>query len=90
VTFADNDLLDTMAEKDWFSPIHFIIAFVGGLLSVYWTRVHNLFDGPRMRTNAPVSTSEDRMWRAQKERQQQGAREAGRIGYIGNEGPVCN
>jgi hypothetical protein len=27
------------------------------------------------------------MWRAQKERQQQGAREAARIGYIGNEGP---
>ena len=30
------------------------------------------------------------MWREQKERQQQGAREAGRIGYIGNEGPVGN
>jgi hypothetical protein len=40
-------------------------------------------------TNPSVSTSEDRMWRAQLERQQQGAREAGRIGYIGNEGPPC-
>jgi len=30
------------------------------------------------------------MWRAQKQRQQQGAREAGRIGYIGNEGSVGN
>ena len=30
------------------------------------------------------------MWREQKERQQQGEREAGRIGYIGNEGPVGN
>ena len=29
-------------------------------------------------------------WRAQLERQQQGAREAGRIGYIGNEGPPSN
>lgn len=38
-------------------------------------------------TNASVSTSEARLWREQKERQQQGARDAGRIGYIGNEGP---
>ena len=27
------------------------------------------------------------MWQEEKERQQQGDREAGRIGYIGNEGP---
>ena len=30
---------------------------------------------------------ESRMWRMQKERQQRIAREAGRIGYIGNAGP---
>jgi hypothetical protein len=30
----------------------------------------------------------DRMWRLQKERQQRIAREAGRIGYIGNAGPA--
>lgn len=29
-----------------------------------------------------------RMWRLQKERQQRLAREAGRIGYIGNAGPA--
>ena len=35
----------------------------------------------------PVSASEDaRLWRGEKERQQQGVREEGRIGYIGNEG----
>jgi hypothetical protein len=28
------------------------------------------------------------MWRAQLERQQQSAREAGRIGWIGNAGPA--
>jgi hypothetical protein len=39
-------------------------------------------------TNRSASTSDARMWREQLERQQQGAREAGRIGYIGNEGPV--
>ena len=33
------------------------------------------------------SASEARMWRAQLERQQQAAREAGRIGWIGNAGP---
>jgi hypothetical protein len=33
------------------------------------------------------SASETRMWRAQLERQQQAAREAGRIGWIGNAGP---
>jgi hypothetical protein len=38
-------------------------------------------------TNPSVSTSEPRMWREQKEYQQRLAREAGRIGYIGNEGP---
>jgi len=31
---------------------------------------------------------DSRLWRAQKERQQRIAREAGRIGYIGNEGPA--
>ena len=31
---------------------------------------------------------ESRMWRMQKERQQRIAREAGRIGYIGNAGPA--
>jgi hypothetical protein len=55
---------------------------------VHWTRVHNLFDGPRMRHKSPVSASEDaRLWREEKERQQAGAREDGRIGYVGNEGP---
>jgi hypothetical protein len=34
-----------------------------------------------------ISTS---VWRAQLERQQLGAHEAGRIGYIGNEGPPCH
>jgi hypothetical protein len=38
-------------------------------------------------TNRPESASEARMWRAQLERQQQTAREAGRIGWIGNAGP---
>ena len=39
-------------------------------------------------SNPPVSASEDaRVWQEEKERQQQGDREAGRIGYIGNEGP---
>ena len=40
--------------------------------------------------NSPESASEARMWREQLARQQQGARESGRIGYIGNEGPVGN
>src|SRR5258705_6400206 len=31
---------------------------------------------------------DSRLWRGQKERQQRIAREAGRIGYIGNEGPA--
>ncbi len=31
---------------------------------------------------------DSRMWRRQKERQQRIAREAGRIGYIGNAGPA--
>jgi hypothetical protein len=37
---------------------------------------------------ATKSTNDSRLWRVQKERQQQVAREAGRIGYIGNEGPA--
>ena len=40
-------------------------------------------------TRPSESASEARMWRAQLERQQQVAREAGRIGYIGNAGPAC-
>ncbi len=32
--------------------------------------------------------NDSRMWRMQKERQQRIAREAGRIGYIGNAGPA--
>jgi hypothetical protein len=39
-------------------------------------------------TQPPASASEDRIWREQRERQQEGAREAGRIGYIGNDAPV--
>ena len=39
-------------------------------------------------TNRSVSTSETKLWRTQKERQQRVAREAGRIGYIGNAGPA--
>jgi hypothetical protein len=35
-------------------------------------------------TDPSESASEDRMWRAQLERQQRVAREAGRIGWIGN------
>jgi outer membrane biogenesis lipoprotein LolB len=35
-------------------------------------------------TRQSVSTWETSLWRAQKERQQQITREAGRIGYIGN------
>lgn len=38
-------------------------------------------------TNPSESASEARIWRAQLERQQQAAREAGRIGWIGNAGP---
>jgi hypothetical protein len=41
-------------------------------------------------TNPSESASEARTWLAQLERQQQGARDAGRIGYIGNEGPPCH
>jgi hypothetical protein len=38
-------------------------------------------------TDPPVSAGEDaRLWREERERQQQGVREEGRIGYIGNEG----
>jgi hypothetical protein len=38
-------------------------------------------------TEPPVSASEEaRLWRKEKESQQQGVREEGRIGYIGNEG----
>ena len=37
--------------------------------------------------NPPISASQDaRLWQEEKERQQQGVREEGRIGYIGNEG----
>ena len=32
--------------------------------------------------------NDSRLWREQKERQQRIAREAGRIGYIGNAGPA--
>ena len=32
--------------------------------------------------------NDSRLWRVQKERQQRIAREAGRIGYIGNAGPA--
>jgi hypothetical protein len=32
--------------------------------------------------------NDSRLWRMQKERQQRIAREAGRIGYIGNAGPA--
>jgi hypothetical protein len=39
-------------------------------------------------TNRSASTSDARMWRAQLYRQQLVAREAGRIGYIGNAGPA--
>jgi hypothetical protein len=41
-------------------------------------------------TNPSESASEARMWLAQLERQQQAALAAGRIGYIGNEGPPCH
>ena len=38
-------------------------------------------------SNPPISASQDaRLWQQEKERQQQGVREEGRIGYIGNEG----
>ena len=40
-------------------------------------------------TNPSESAGEARMWSAQLARQQQAAREAGRIGYIGNAGPAC-
>ena len=40
-------------------------------------------------SNPSESASEDRIWSAQLARQQQAAREAGRIGYIGNAGPAC-
>ena len=52
-----------------------------------WTSRHNLFDDFRMRQQIIVSGAQ---WRLQLERQQQGAREAGRIGYIGNYGPPAN
>jgi hypothetical protein len=38
-------------------------------------------------TNPSETASEARMWRVQLERQQQAAREAGRIGWIGYAGP---
>ena len=38
-------------------------------------------------SNPPISASQDaRLWQEEKERQQQGVREEGRLGYIGNEG----
>ena len=44
---------------------------------------------PALKSNASSRTEDDsRLWRAQKERQQRIAREAGRIGYIGNAGPA--
>jgi hypothetical protein len=56
--------------------------------SLHWTRSHNLVDGPRMRDQS-IRISERRLfWRVQKERQEGVAREAGRIGYIGNQGPA--
>jgi outer membrane biogenesis lipoprotein LolB len=39
-------------------------------------------------TNSSKSANEARMWREQLLRQQLVAREAGRIGYIGNAGPA--
>jgi len=38
-------------------------------------------------TNQPETAEQARMWQRQLERQQQAAREAGRIGWIGNAGP---
>ena len=36
--------------------------------------------------NRPAPQSNSRLWEIQKERQQQAVRDAGRIGYIGNDG----
>lgn len=42
-------------------------------------------------TDQSLSTRETSLWRAQKERQQRIAHDAGRIGYIGNAVPsLCN
>ncbi len=38
-------------------------------------------------THPSESATDSRVWREQKELQQQGARDAGRIGHSGNEGP---
>ena len=38
-------------------------------------------------THPPAPTADARLWREQLERQQQGARDNGRIGYIGYDGP---
>jgi hypothetical protein len=54
-------------------------------LSSYWSRSLYFSADRRMRQSASYI-----VWRAQLERQQLGANEAGRIGYIGNEGPPCH
>ena len=68
-------------------------------LFVYWTRRRNLFDGPPCATNPYASRAtvaiqhvfrdqdDSHLWRVQEQRQQRLAREAGRIGYMGNAGP---
>jgi hypothetical protein len=40
--------------------------------------------------NPSAPQSDNRLWDVQKARQQQAAREAGRIGHIGNEGPASS
>ena len=68
---------DRSARRDYVS---FRLAFLGAVILL-------LLLG--CASNPPVSRGADRMWTAQLERQQQAAREAGRIGYIGNAGPAC-
>ena len=56
---------------------------------LYWTRSPSLFDDPGMHAFHYERYPHMRaIWRAQLQRQQLVAREAGRIGYIGNAGPA--
>ena len=55
-------------------------------LSLHRTLNRNPFDALRMPANRPAPQSNSRLWEIQKERQQRAVRDAGRIGYIGNDG----
>jgi hypothetical protein len=55
--------------------------------SFYGGHACDLFISPRMCEQSARIASDDLIWRAQLERQQEAVRNQGRIGYIGYEGP---